>query len=336
MYFFVFGLPGSFTEWCTGLTAALAGRAASRRPAVIEADTLDALALETINAGSSQAVVHSQRPGGRLLRALAQAERNFLVAADNPRSSLLELVLVRGFELTEAVRLVACGCAALARVEQAPGALILEASRDRAWPDSTIAAVARHFGMTTLDGGTIAALAEELAAADERPLQADDAIAWWNGLDRAQQRMVIGALGPYVEPDSDGGTLPITWTGDLFAACDRPKQAASAPIDITGRARRLIDGPDILLPVGAWSLTLTLSCNREAAEYEFLVEVAAGSPLAAATLRPGAEGEADIRIDFEIDDSADHPIAIRISTVRAAFDGVVSLVAASLVRAAPD
>ena len=67
MYFFVFGLPGSFTEWCTGLTAALAGRAASRRPAVIEADTLDALALEAINAGSSQAVVHSQRPGGRLL-----------------------------------------------------------------------------------------------------------------------------------------------------------------------------------------------------------------------------------------------------------------------------
>jgi hypothetical protein len=333
MYFFVFGPPGEFTEWCTTLVAGLAGRAGPRDPVVIAADTLEALALQAIGTGSAQAVICSQRPGGRMLRALAQAGRNVLVAASDPRASLIELVLARGLELTEAVRLLASSCAALTGLARMPGALVLAADRDCAEPCRTAAAVARHLGLTLDDEAAAALAGQPVAGAPS--VGAEEAIAWWNGLDAAQRRMATGALAPYLEPDPIAGVTPITWTGDLFTACDRPGQTAAAPIDITGRARRLIDGPDILLPAGTWSLTLTLTCSGDAAEHEFRVEVAAGRPLAAATLRPQAEGDTALRIDLDIDDATDHPVAIRIGTVRAAFDGAVSLVAAAFVRPVP-
>ncbi|MGD9617873.1 MAG: hypothetical protein AB7H90_22195 [Alphaproteobacteria bacterium] len=332
MLFFVVGLPGGFTEWCGALTAALAGKP-GRPAAPIEAETLQDLAASVIKAGEPHSTIVSCCPGGRLRGALAETGRDFVVALDDLRSALLDLVLWRGLDLAQAVRLLASSCGSVIGCSLLPGALVLTGDEVRAQPAATAAAVARHLGIAC-DGDTIAALTEELGA-EKRRFQGDDAIAWWNGLDQAQRQMAIGALAPYLDPDPIGGVLPITWTGDLFIACGRPEQAASAPIDITGRARRLIDGPGIILPVGAWSLTLTLSCNRAAAEYEFLVEVTAGLPLAAATLRPEAEGSAAIRIDFDIDHATDHPVAIRVGTVRAAFDGVVSLLAASLVRATP-
>ena len=79
---------------------------------------------------------------------------------------------------------------------------------------------------------------------------------------------------------------------------------------------------------------LTLSCTREAAEHEFRVEVAADGPVAAGTIRPHAAGNASLSLDFAVDELTDYPVTIRISTVRAAFDGAISVVAATLMRAA--
>jgi hypothetical protein len=337
MLFFVVGLPGGFTGWCGALTAALAGEFGRHAP-LIEAETLQDVAAGVIRTGEPHAAVVSYRPGGLLRGALAEVRRDFLVARDDLHSALLDLVLVRGLDLAQAVRLLGSSCAALAGCSRLPGALVLTADRFRGQPANAAAAIAHHFGIACEDG-TIAGLAEELAI-DQRPFQDADAMAWWNGLDPAQRSMAAGALSPYLEPDPfsirgearDGGALPILWTGDLFTACERPEQPASVPLDITGRARRLIDGPDIMLPAGAWSLTLTLYCTREAAEYAFLVEVAAGAPLASATLQPQTEGDASVSIDFAIDDATDQPVAIRVGTIRAAFDGAIALVSASLVR----
>jgi len=333
MLFFVVGLPGGFTGWCGALTAALAGELGRHAP-LIEAETLQDVAATVIRTGEPHAAVVWYRPGGRLRGALAEARRDVVIARDDLPSALLDLVLMRGLDLAQAVRLLGSSCAALAGCSLLSGALVLTADRFRGQPANAAAAIAHHFGIAP-DGGTIAALAEQLAI-DQRPFQDADAVAWWNGLDPAQRSMAAGALSPYLEPGPfearDGAALPILWTGNLFAACDRPEQPASVPLDITGRARRLIDGPDIMLPAGAWSLTLTLYCTREAAEYAFQVEVAAGAPLASATLRPQTEGEAAVTIDFDIDDATDHPIAIRVSTMRAAFDGAIALGSASLVR----
>lgn len=331
MLFFVFGFPGEFTEWCRAATATLA-REAGQPAVLVDADTLDGLAVEILKAGASQAVVASSRPGGRLRVALIEAQRNFLVALDDPRAALIDLAIRRGLDLIDAVRILASSCATLDVCSRLRGALALDAGRWRSQPGAIAVAIARHLQIS---------LAEEAASDAVGTLPAgtamaahENAVAWWNGLDPRQREMVVGALAPYLEMGLSGAEVPITWTGELFSACCRPGSRASEPIDITGRARRIIEGPHIALPAGAWSLMLTLSCTREAAEHEFRVEVAADGPVAAGTIRPHAAGNASLSLDFAIEELTDYPVTIRISTVRAAFDGAISVVAATLMRAA--
>ena len=70
--------------------------------------------------------------------------------------------------------------------------------------------------------------------------------------------------------------------------------------------------------------------SREATERDFLVEVVADRQLASCTIRPRTEGSFEAHLAFVIDPTTDHPIAIRFSNQRAAFDGAVGLVGATL------
>ena len=331
MLFFVFGFPGGFTEWCAAVTAALARR--NGLPvSLIEADTLDEVAGRAIQVRNAQAVVASHRPGGHLRCALIEARRNFLVVQEDTRTALLDLVLCRGIGLIEAVRIVASSCASLAGCARLPEALVLTVDRLRQDPAEAIAAIANHFGIA-LDSNAIAELVDGLVPNETR-FRNEEAIDWWNRLDRAQREMVTHALLPYLDPAPSNGRLPTAWTGSLFFASDRPEVPASNLIDITGRAHGIVDGPYIVLPAGAWSLTLTLFCTRDAAEYEFQVDVVADGLLAAGKYQPQGEGTVELSLAFVIDDLTEHPVAIRISTVRAAFHGAISVVAATITSAA--
>src|SRR3954464_13021307 len=160
MLFFVVGLPGGFTRWCGALTAALAGESGRHAP-LIEAETLHDVAASVIRTGEPHAAVVSCRPGGLLRGALAEAGRDYVIARDDLRSALLDLVLVRGIDLAQAVRLLGSSCAALAGCPRQSGALMLTADRFRGHPANAAAAIAHHFGIAC-DAGMMAALAEEL------------------------------------------------------------------------------------------------------------------------------------------------------------------------------
>jgi hypothetical protein len=340
MLFFVFGLPGRFSQWCETVVAELA-RHAGGTAEVIRADTLEQIAFEAIRTGASHAVVSSPQPGGRLRAALVNQRRNFIVAIDAPRRVLLDLVLDQQIELAAAVQQLASGCAVLSGVAATPGALTLH--RDRDLPQmadtaaDTVAAIARHLQIA-IDAAAIAELAESRVVCE--PARAEhDATAWWNGLEITQQELVIGALMPFVDDRSEGGRaesgeLSVTWAHDLFFLGDRPQERASGPIDITGRARCLLHGPHIMLPPGAWSLSLTALLSRGAAEHEFAVEVCGDRVLAAGVIPAQSEGSAEVTLDFALDDAIEDPISIRIHSRRAAFDGAIVVVRATLVRAA--
>ncbi len=331
MLFFVIGLPGGFAEWCGAVTAELARRALGPTE-LIGADTLEQIALNVIETGASRAVVSSRQPGGRLRAALVENGRNFIVALDDPGMALADLVLGDGVGLAAATQAVAGSCAALIGYRSAPGALILRSDRD--WPQqaAAAAAIARHLQLA-VDDSEIAELVANLAARDAaRPRH--DAVAWWSGLAAADRKMTAGALMPYLEPQANGGPLSITWTHELFFVGDRPNQRATSPIDITGRAHCLLCGPYIMLPPGSWSLVLAMLFSRAAAEHEFLVEICTDRPLACGTIRPQQEGSAKVAIDFALGDATEHPINIRVSSLRAAFDGAIAVVGATLVRAA--
>jgi hypothetical protein len=331
MWFFVFGLPGAFTQWCDAITAALTKRAFGSSE-LIHANSLEQFAVCAITAGASGGVVSSRQPSGGLRAALVANGCNFVVAREDPRMALIDLVLGQGIGLADATQAVASGCAALSGFGSAPGALVLQSDRD--WPQAaaTVAAIAHHLQIG-VDDIEIGDLVANLAADDAtRPRQG--AVAWWSGLAASDQDMVSGALAPFIEHQANGELPSITWTRDLFFIGDRPNERATGPLDITGRARCLLRGPDIMLPPGSWSLLLTMRFSRDAAEHEFLVEICTDYPLASGTIRPQQEGSAAVTVDFALGDLTERPIAIRVSSLRAAFDGAITMVGATLVRAA--
>ncbi|HVC55817.1 MAG TPA: hypothetical protein VND95_07665 [Stellaceae bacterium] len=331
MLLFLMGLPGGFAPWCETLTAELA-RSAGGPAELIRADTLAEVAASAIATGASCAVVAARHPSGRLRAALVEHRRNFIVALDDPRLALLDLVLGQAVGLADAVQALASSCAALMDCPAAPGALVLHGEHDWPRPAATAAAIANHCQIAVDDAALAGAVAAAAAAAPAR--LPHDSGAWWDGLTAAEQETVTGAIGPYVELDENGELPAITWTGALFFRGDRPNERAAGPIDITGRARCLIDGPHIMLPPGLWSLSLAARVSREAAEHEFFVEVCTDERLAAGTIRPQREGSAGVALDFALDGASDHPIAIRISSTRAAFDGAIALAGATFRRAA--
>jgi hypothetical protein len=85
-----------------------------------------------------------------------------------------------------------------------------------------------------------------------------------------------------------------------------------------------------MLPPGSWSLLLRLLFSRETTEHDFLLEVVTDRQVASRTIRPQAEGPLEVNLPFALEATTDHPIAIRLSTQRAAFDGTLAVVEARL------
>jgi hypothetical protein len=327
MLYFVIGLPGRFTEWCDAVTAEIARRALGPTE-LVRADTLEEISLWLMRAGASRGVVASRQPGGRVGAALTEAGRAFLVVVEDPRTALAEAVQRRPNDVAAATQLVASSCAGITRYVSSPGALGLFRDRDGADPVNTARAIARHLTLDVSDAEVVE-LVDELAAGG-LTFERSDGAAQWEGLGVDERRVVAGAVGPFVTYLATGNLPPIIWERELFFLGDRPGEHATGVIDVTGRARRLLDGPHIMLPPGSWSLSLKLLFSRETTEHDFLLEVVTDRQVASRTIRPQAEGTFEVNLPFALESEADHRIAIRLSTQRAAFDGTVAVVEASL------
>lgn len=327
MIFLVVGLPGRFAEWCDRATVELARGTGPAE--LVGAHSLEEIALGAIASGAARAIVAARQPDGGLRSALAASGRNFVLALDDPRQLLAELVLRRDMPLAGAVSFLASSCAATLGCVGMPGALPLW--RERAWvePAAAAAAIARHLQLPASEAEIAAACR---VGVDTGAVPPEEALAWWNALDAASRDIAEGALGPYLRQLAVGELGAISWAPDLFFLGDRPEERAVGTIDITGRARCLLQGPHMVLPPGSWSLTVALLFSREAVEHEFVVEVVTDGQLASGTIRPQREGRAEVNLNFVLPELADEPVSLRVSTRRAAFDGAVTLVSATLTR----
>ena len=207
-----------------------------------------------------------------------------------------------------------------------PGALALETGRWRSQPGAIAVAIARHLQIS---------LAEE--AAGDGPARFPPEPPWrrtrmrsrgGTGSIRGSARWLSALRAvPRNGPVRCGGADHLDRRAVLGLLPAR--QRASEPIDITGRARRIIEGPHIVLPAGAWSLTLTLSCTREAAEHEFPWKWrptvrSRGTDTAASRRRYVTEPRFRNRRADRLSCRDPH------STVRAAFDGAITVVTTTL------
>lgn len=323
----VIGLPDRFTEWCDAVTAEIARRALGPTE-LVYADTLEEISLAMIRTGASRAVVAARQPGGRLRSALVESGRTFLAVVEDPRTALAEAVHGQSNDVAAAAQLVASSCAGITRYVSSPGALALFRDRDGSDPAVTARAIARHLALNVSDADLVE-IVNDLAAAG-LTFERSDGAAQWDGLGVEEQRVVGGAVGPFVTYLATGNLPPIIWERELFFLGDRPSERATGIIDVTGRARRLLDGPHIMLPPGSWSLSLRLLFSRETTEHDFLVEVVADRQVASRTIQPQAEGVFEVDLAFALEATTEHPMSIRLSTQRAAFDGTVAVVEAVL------
>jgi hypothetical protein len=327
MLYFVIGLPGRFTEWCDAATTEIARRALGPTD-LVRADTLEEISLAMIRSGASRAVVASRQPGGRLRSALVESGRTFLVVVEDPRTALADAVHRQRNDLCTAIQLVASSCAGITRYVSSPGALALFRDRDGSNLSITAHAIAGHLALTVSEA-TAVEIVRNLATAG-LTLEQNDEADRWDGFGVEERRVVGGALDPFVAYLANGNLPPIIWERELFFLGDRPSERATGIIDVTGRARCLLRGPHIMLPPGSWSLLLKLFFSRETTEHDFLVEVVADRQVASRVIRPQAAGVFSVNLAFALEATTDHPISIRLSNQRAAFDGTVTLIGAVL------
>jgi hypothetical protein len=323
MIFFSLTLPSRFGEWCDCVTARLVEHALGPVQ-MIYTDTLDQFALGVMKARSPYLAVCSRQMVGWLWAALAQLDRGFIVALDDPRLALERLVVHHGADFVEATRIVAKSCASMASCAPIPGALVLHARQSEANPVGTAQAIARHLGL----GVDEAEIANSVAALAEVGLwPAKEDTAWWDRLEGWQRALVTGAIDPYVARLSGGDLWPITWEKELFFINEEqpqePGQLASRPVDITGRPRFVVHGPYITLPPGSWSATVVLGFSEEAAELSYIVEIHAERQLAHMRIQPSGQRYVEAILNFSID--APDMIAVRVLNERAAFEGRLAL-----------
>ncbi|HEX5318433.1 MAG TPA: hypothetical protein VFW46_04710 [Stellaceae bacterium] len=315
MLYFVVGLPGHFSAWCDAVVAAFV-RAAYGDGPILAADNLPELAAAAIRAGVSHGVVSCRRPGGWLRGTLTQAERRFILAFDDPRLALADL----GDDIAAATSLVASSCAAISSYDGTPGGLTIRGDEAAADPIAAADAIAAHLGLAGDTASIVAELAEQGIVAD-----AAAARARWHELDSNPRAWAEGALAPYITYFDTGHLTPITWARELFFLGDRPSERASWIVDITGRARCLIQGPGIMIAPGNWLAVVKLLFSREATEHEFQVELHSDRMLGEAAVRPEREGGLEVSFPLSIEETANHPLTVLLSNRRAAFDGACAM-----------
>ncbi|MGH7116507.1 MAG: hypothetical protein ACREE9_18670, partial [Stellaceae bacterium] len=329
MLFFVMGPPGRFVEGCEALVGRLVERALGSAE-LTSGNTLEEIARNLLRSGLSHGVVVAYQPGGRLRRALVESGRSFIVALDDPRAVLADMVRRRGIAMATATQMVASSCAASLCFRETPGALVLQADRDGRDRLSLAQAIAGHLQLD-LDSAEIGEIVRSLGEADPAP-EVEPAADWWGGLEQAERTIAGGALDAYLDISAGRELGPFAWSPGLFFMGDRPTEHVTSSIDITGRVRCLLRGPRILLPPGNWSLSVALHVSPEAAEHSFLLEVTAGAPLSRISIRPTDAGMIRADLTLSLEELPDRPTDLALSTERAAFGGHLSLLGVTLTR----
>lgn len=322
MLFFVIGLPGRFAEWCESATTQLVQHRFGSA-ALIAADTFEEITHNLLHSGgTAHGVVAARHPGGRIRRALAGTDRRFIVVRDDPWAALAELVAGRGMGLAAAIRLVASSCASLGAFAAMPGALVLDARGDD--PPTAAERIAAHL---RLCGGALGGPGTGAASGTAAAGPATPSAVWREALAPGERALAEAALGPGL--DGFAGNLgPLAWGPELFLVNDRPQLPATGGIDITGRARCLLRGPQIMLPPAIWSVSVTVDISPDAAEHGFVVEANAGG--ARALIHPGRGGVFETSLTLALDDLPDRPIELMLSTERPAFHGHLTLLRVAL------
>jgi hypothetical protein len=322
MIFFSVGVPSRFAEWCDALIAALVASALG--PAdLVGANTLEEIGQALLRSQREHLVVSTRQMAEDLRAGLANGGVPFVLAFDDPRIAVTNLINAHAVDPVSAVRATATSCTAVLNTATMGRALVLSADHHAADPTATASAIADHLRLS-LSPGEIAEIAARvpIAAGSNSGETLPDAA------EPAWAPIAAGALDGYREYFSGRAMGGIVWARDLFFWTDIPQQPATGVIDIAGEVRNLLFGPYIALPPGYWHGTMTLAVSQEASGITFSLEVLAGPRcvlLAQTSFVPDGRGVCRAGFSFSVDASTEQPIALRVANTRPISAGRLAL-----------
>jgi hypothetical protein len=323
VYFFSVGLPGRFAEWCEGVVARLANSLGG--PVVVKpwpsldemldyrslGRALDQVGMILIRDAPAQLVIGARQPDERLRAALGEMGIPFIVALDDPRVAVIDILAKMDVEPAAATRVVANSCPFVMRYKSMLGALTIHANGARADASGTVSAIAGHLRIPIAESQA-AEIAQSVARAGLAPAETTDS-GGVHSLPERTRKMLDGALAAYGEFFAGGNMGPIVWTRDLFALVGDPTQKPTHLIDVSGGARCLIYGPYIHLSPGSWNARAVLGFSRDAAGHIFLVDACCSDrQLAATSFQPDTPGVQTVELNFSLGEATGQGVEIRV------------------------
>jgi len=320
LLFLCVGLPGRLAEWCdlaaAHLARRLSGPVISRSwPSPAEmfgyeglSSTLEHIAVSFIETGAAHVVLGARQPDEKLYAALGETGARFVLALDDPRMAVADMLAAPVAEPRQIARAVANSCALVTRYAALPGALRINPAQ--CWTDAraALAAMADHFGIG-LGGSDIEAILADLPAMDASAERRQ----WAADIPEALRKMIDGALAGYAQAFADAGLDRIVWTRELFYLVTDAGKSPTEPLDAAGGSRILIYGPYIHLPSGSWNAQIVLGFSPEAAGYAFTVDVYSDGVLAAATFQPDRAGVYTSDLSFSLNEARPQGVEVRVT-----------------------
>jgi hypothetical protein len=252
----------------------------------------------------------TRQPDERLLAALAATNARFVVALDDPRIAVADMIGSTNSDLRAVTRAVANSCPLVMRCASSPGAITIRRYQTDLDAVTAVAAIAHHFELP-LGDGEAARIVKELAvrglccapkASEEETAQRSE----------MRHKIVEGALAAYAKCFAGDDLGSIIWPRELFIVNGDAGHGLADALDVSGGFRILIFGPYIHLPAGSWTARVVLGFSSEAAGHTFLVDAFSERQLGSTSFQPEREGVYTVDINFFLDEPSGHGVEIRV------------------------
>ncbi|WP_419177041.1 hypothetical protein [Desulfosediminicola sp.] len=332
MLFFVLGLPGQHTNWCTEVLRSILERE-GRATNIVHIDNIQSLAVELTKSESDNTVVLMHRLDRALLETLSEVRKTVLLVSSNPLRGFFHFRHFADFSDLEAARHVMSSCASIISLIQQGVGNFIDTENFLRTPEIGIRQIANAFGKNLGDADIA-----EIYAHTKGLLQSayDDSDGGGFPLqllkDQTKKDFVQAMEFSVIQYDralKSGSLDRIAVVRDFFVTGDAPHRPVVEPIDVTGLARCLFFGPYVNLPVGSWAMNLALSFSEGCVGVPFKIEITAEADqhvehLGTLTVQISTAGRHDFGMNFDTTNPK-ATIEVRIFNEKAVFDGHLSL-----------
>lgn len=307
---------------------------ASERPAEVHSGDGDEILADLGRMHGEARAEIVTAPGRRIMDLVESRELVVTAVLDDPVDSVRYAMVARAMSFESALRHQARAACGHHLLLDNPAVLLIE--RGSVKPARVVlSSLMAHLKLRVRPDAE-AALVEHFAGPEGENLSLEEVLArhvdHYARLDQLKDIVatdeaaaVRQVLSPLVHGAVSSEVGPIAWPTRTFMLGDKPNEAATPVVDLTGGARVIYYGPYLFLPPGEWQARLVVAFSAEAKGIPFrLILMAKDRPIARVTFRPqdGGAFEATFTLRHV---NPDHYLEIHLMIDEGTIEGHVAL-----------